>query len=100
MNKLPKLKRERMNPQEGEFVLLKMKGRNRCTRGDGSPNFWGEWHEVVVSASWFAKPFLSECAHFRGHFGIDDEDEGYSQVRLIEWIGFSGRGLLNDHERK
>ena len=32
--------------------------------------------------------------------GIDDKDEGYSQVRLIEWVGFSGRGLLNDHERK
>jgi hypothetical protein len=83
-----------MKPSNGEAVLLRLRGRSRCT--DGRKTFMGEWHERTVSATWWDKPFPSECGHFHGNFGVDDDAcQRHDEFELIEWVGFSGGGKLN-----
>jgi hypothetical protein len=82
------------SPNNGEEVLLKLRGRSRCTDGKGK-TFMGEWQERTVSATYWEKPFPSECGHFHGNFGLSDDDCQHREVELIEWVGFSGGGKID-----
>lgn len=80
----------RRDPSDGETVLLRLRGRSKCT--DGKVSFWSEWRERVVPAIWCATPYPSESSHFHGNFCVADDDVQYHEVELIEWVGFSGMG--------
>jgi hypothetical protein len=59
---------------------------------DGHRSFMQPWSEGIIAATYHAKPYGSESAHFHGNFMVADIDCQHREVELLEWVGFSGRG--------
>lgn len=83
---------DRVLPLPEEPVLLRVRGRSRCT--DGKRSFWGKWEQRIISSSYHTTTWPSESAHFIGNFLVADSDAPWHQVKALEWVGFSGRGKL------
>lgn len=80
---------KRKSPKNGEWVIVKVKSHTNTTSGVRHNPI------RVVPAIFYRKPFPAESASFySGHFQISDDDAQWHHADVIEWVGFSGRGVL------
>ncbi len=83
--------REVKRPKDQQIVLLKYRGRSLCTRGDGSPDFWGEWTESISRATFLKKApdwGVWTIPAAGGHFAPLEEPFRH-EYEFIDWVGFS-----------